>query len=110
MVSRYATDTGGALLCLSGLLTGVYMLVSAVGFAALVLMVIAVGFIGVGVSTLSSPGRAPLFGVVGGVLAAVVFVGWFGDPLWAVPGVAGGVLCLVGGLAGRERQPAAQGQ
>jgi len=100
MVNRNAIEVGALVMVLAGFATAGFMWATpGLGFAMLALMNVAIGFMAMGFTTMSKPHLWPVTGIGSIGLAVVVFVGLFPDPLWAGPGVLGGVICLVGGLA-----------
>jgi hypothetical protein len=63
-----------------------------------------VGISGMGLLALSKPKLAPVGGVVAMALSFTTFYVIWSAPLWTIPTVIGGVLCLVGPLSSRFRR------
>ena len=113
MYPQRITEAGGIVLVLAGFVTAAY-LTQDVTFGFIVpiihVMNIAVGITGMGLLALMKPRMAPLAGAVGIGLAVDTFVLMYHDPLWALPALAGGLLCVGSLVAGRVPVPQAQKQ
>jgi hypothetical protein len=102
MAKRNTIEAGGLVMVLAGFGTAAFMWATpGLGFMVLALMNVAVGFWAMGFTTMSKPHLWPVTGIGSIGLAVALYVGYFGQPLWASIGVLGGAICLVGGLAGQ---------
>ncbi|MFB6084035.1 MAG: hypothetical protein ABEJ94_07310 [Halorientalis sp.] len=108
MVSNRLTELGGVVLIFAGMLTVGYLTQDdRFGFIVPLLFVMNVGVAisGTGLLALSRPRLAPIGGVVAMALSVTTFRVIWSAPLWIVPTVVGGVLCMVGPLSARFFRP-----
>lgn len=111
MGSNTITDAGGIVLCLSGLTTAVFLTQDVTfGFILPILHVmnIAIGITAAGLVALSKPRMAPIAGVVAIGLALDTFLKMYHEPIWALPAIVGGVLCIAGAVSSRVDVPRPQ--
>ena len=113
MYPQRISEAGGTVLLVAGFVTIMYLLTDATfGFIVpiLHLMNMAVGITALGLLALSKPRLAPLAGAGAIGIAVDTFVFMWHDPLWALPTVVGGLLCLASLLPGRVGLPKPQQQ
>ncbi len=104
MVSNKLTELGGVVLIFAGMLTVGYLTQNdRFGFIVPILFVMnmGVGISGMGLLALSKPKLAPVGGIVAMVLSVTTFYLIWSAPLWILPTVIGGVLCIVGPVSAR---------
>ncbi|MFD1585829.1 hypothetical protein ACFR9U_02450 [Halorientalis brevis] len=113
MQTRSITEAGGIVLVVAGFVTAAYLTQDVTfGFILPIIHVmnIAVGITGMGLLALMKPRLAPVAGAVGIGLAIDTFVFMYHDPLWALPALAGGTLCVGSLVSGRVSVPQPQQQ
>ncbi|WP_336002208.1 hypothetical protein [Halorientalis halophila] len=108
MVSNKLTEIGGVVLIVAGIVTVGYLTQNdRFGFIVPILFVMnmGIGISGAGLLALSKPKLAPVAGVVAIGLALTTFYVIWSAPLWAIPTVVGGVLCIIGSISARLFEP-----
>lgn len=113
MSQQRVSEAGGVVLVVAGFITAMYLTQDVTfGFILPLLHVMnmAIGITGMGLLALAKPRLAPLAGVIAIGLAVDTFVFMWHDPMWALPAVAGGLLCVGSLVAGRVTLPEPQGQ
>ncbi|WP_299266137.1 hypothetical protein [Halorientalis sp.] len=112
MLSNKLTELGGVVLIFAGMLTVGYLTQDdRFGFIVPILFVMnmGVGISGMGLLALSKPKLAPVGGVVAMGLSFLTFLVIWDAPLWVVPTVFGGALCIVGPISARFLRPRPSG-
>ncbi|AQL43371.1 hypothetical protein BV210_12020 [Halorientalis sp. IM1011] len=112
MVSNKLTELGGIVLIFAGMLTVGYLTQDErFGFIVPLLLVMnmGIGISGMGLLALSRPKLAPIGGIVAMALSFTTFYVIWSAPMWIIPTVIGGVLCIVGPISARLFQPRLSG-
>jgi hypothetical protein len=101
-------ELGGLGLWVAAFSTGLYMVLNDFGFGFLLIINVAIAFWAFGFLAFHRPDLSPVAGVAGIGLAIWAYVLVFTDPVWAIAGIVGGLLCIAGGVSGRYYAPQPQ--